>query len=98
MFNGLFSLFSKSTLNNLIPIKIMVEVIVSLVFTTVISGTINARFPRIKVLDLNVDKPMKQDSLTIVCVSDVHLGSVVGERKVARLVKIKKAPENSPEH
>jgi len=88
--NGSLSLFFKVFLYNLIGEKILLEAIIIMVLLIVLSGYINARFPRIKNLHLTIDKTLnkKQDRLRIVCVSDVHLGSVIGEKRVINLVKM----------
>ncbi len=60
-----------------------------LVILTVTAGFINARNPRIKVLDLNIAKKIQGDkTLKIAMASDIHLGTLVGERGASRLVSM----------
>lgn len=58
--------------------------IVVLIFT----GYINAKNPRIKTLDISIHKKTKNiTELNIVAVSDIHLGVIIGEKNVAKLVE-----------
>jgi len=57
------------------------------VFLLLIGGYINARNPRLKRLDLTIRKPAPVKELKIIAVSDIHLGSIIGEKRLAGLVR-----------
>ncbi|MCU7525088.1 MAG: metallophosphoesterase [Ignavibacteria bacterium] len=62
--------------------------VLSIVTLTVLFGRMNAVHPRLKVLDLAIDKktnPIK--SLNIVAASDIHLGTLVGNSRLDSLVQ-----------
>jgi uncharacterized protein len=60
-----------------------------LVIVTVTAGFINARTPRVRVLDLDIHKKVEGDKiLKIAVASDIHLGTLVGRRGAARLVSM----------
>ncbi len=59
------------------------------VTVTMIVGTINASAPRVKNLSLKI--PKKADgvrSLHIAVASDIHMGTIVGSRKIRRIVEM----------
>ena len=67
---------------------ILLAAAILIVAVTVIAGYINAISPRIKRLDLTVNKQagvMKK--LHVVMVSDIHMGTVIGPRRIAAMVK-----------
>lgn len=52
-------------------------------------GYINARNPRIKTLSLDIQKQgISRNSIKIVAVTDVHMGSIIGIKRVRRLIKM----------
>ncbi|MCK9617061.1 MAG: metallophosphoesterase [Lentimicrobiaceae bacterium] len=56
-------------------------------FSLITAGFINASSPRIKKLDINLNKKAGElSSLNIVMVSDIHIGTLIGYRKVEKLV------------
>ncbi len=62
---------------------------IGLVILTVTAGFINARNPRVRVLDLNIGKKIQGDkTLKIAMASDIHLGTLVGARGASRLVSM----------
>jgi len=62
--------------------------VLSLVTVIVIIGHINAINPRVTRLNLNIEKEANGlEELKIALVSDVHLGTVIGPRRSARLVR-----------
>lgn len=62
-------------------------IIVGIVIILIVSGYINAINPRIKTLELNINKKVDGiKSLNIVAVSDIHLGTIVGNRRTVRLI------------
>lgn len=52
-----------------------------------IYGYINACNPRIKTLDIKVDKKSSLSQLSIVALSDIHLGTIVGRQRFCRMVE-----------
>lgn len=61
---------------------------ITIVGILLITGYINASYPRIKKLNLEVEKMIDNPTIKIVAVSDVHLGSIIGEKKIAKMVKM----------
>jgi len=60
-----------------------------LVVLTVTAGFINARNPKIKILDLNIAKKIQgSKTLKIAMASDIHLGTLVGRRGASQLVRM----------
>jgi len=60
-----------------------------LVILTVTAGFINARNPRVKVMDLYIAKKIQGNkTLKIAMASDIHLGTLVGKRGAFRLVNM----------
>lgn len=58
-------------------------------FLIVIAGHINARTPRLKKLELNIDKKSSvSDKLTIVVASDIHLGTIIGRSRIDKIVDV----------
>lgn len=51
-----------------------------------IYGYINYLSPRIKQINITIDKPIAGDSITIVGISDLHMGYGTGKRRVRKLV------------
>lgn len=60
--------------------------VVVLSLSAVLLGVRNARDVQIRRFTLRVDKSCKLDSLTIVCVSDLHLGLLVGIDRLRQLI------------
>lgn len=55
----------------------------------ILAGYLNAIHPRIKTLNISTNKPGNNNKkINIVAVSDVHLGSIIGEKRVAKMVKM----------
>lgn len=55
----------------------------------VIAGHINALLPRVKRVDIKIDKPAgTMKTLHIAAASDVHMGTLVGPRRTAHLVQM----------
>lgn len=58
------------------------------VFMLVLGGHINAIFPRVKKLDINASAPgMPSEHIRIVLATDIHLGTIVGPKRVNRIVR-----------
>ncbi|MCF8303082.1 MAG: metallophosphoesterase [Bacteroidales bacterium] len=61
---------------------------IALVALILIGGHINAIRPKVKELNISIDKETgKRSSLNIVMASDIHLGTVVGCNRLTRIVK-----------
>jgi uncharacterized protein len=63
----------------------------AVVFTVVqsVAGFINASTPRVVNVFARTDKPMKDGKpITIAMASDIHLGTIIGPRKAAKLVRM----------
>jgi uncharacterized protein len=68
--------------------SMLLAVIIGVVVITLIAGHINAISPRIKRLDLAVHKHAGSlRNLHIVMISDIHMGTVIGPRRVSAIVK-----------
>jgi predicted MPP superfamily phosphohydrolase len=50
-------------------------------------GFINDMNPRLKTLDITIDKPSKIKKLKILMASDIHIGAIIGYAKVEKLVE-----------
>lgn len=62
-------------------------VVLALSFGTTVIGHINARFPRIHPLEIQINKPAgKFKELNIVAMSDIHLGTIVRNSNLEHLV------------
>jgi predicted MPP superfamily phosphohydrolase len=74
---------------NIIPqisnIKLGFVVVFVLSLLTTIYGYFNARNPIVKPVSVTIDKPLPKD-LKIVVVSDLHIGAIVSNAKIERLV------------
>ncbi len=58
-----------------------------LIGTILLGGHINSLIPRIKKLNLPVAKKTAMKSLTIVAVTDIHLGTIVGRSRIDQIVE-----------
>ncbi|MDY0369664.1 MAG: metallophosphoesterase [Bacteroidales bacterium] len=67
-------------------LPILVSVIV---FLLVLAGHINAIYPVVQTLDIASEKiPSSQPPLRIILASDIHLGTIVGKKRVSRIVRL----------
>ena len=89
LFNSFLHFFPGSFSSNPTQTKLFTLFIVlglSVIFVT--ASFINARIPRINELNLTISKPKATPGeLTMVMVSDIHLGTIIASRKTNRLVK-----------
>ena len=87
---GLFAKFAFPTvLLNSEKIGIILLIVsITVVGILLLAGYINASHPRIKKLNLEVEKMIDESPIKIVAVSDVHLGSIIGEKKIGKMVKM----------
>ena len=64
-------------------------IVAIVVLLTVVLGHFNAIRPRIRTLNLAVDKTVPEAaSLSIVAVSDIHLGTIIGKTRLRKIVAI----------
>ncbi len=62
-------------------------VVTGITIGTVLAGHINAWYPRVSELTLTIDKEANGlKELRIAAVSDIHLGTIIGPRKTAKMV------------
>ncbi len=62
---------------------------IGIVFFIVISGRINAIHPRIREINISVPKMINSDKdIIIAMVSDIHLGAVVGQKRLRRMIRM----------
>lgn len=58
-----------------------------IVFLTVLGGHINAIYPRLKQINISVEEKVSvREQLKIAMVSDVHLGTIIGQKRLKRMV------------
>lgn len=70
-----------------IPVKLISYILITIVFAFIIYGLINAHNPRIIRWDVNSEKLSKDwAGKKIVMISDVHLGTIRGERFLKRVI------------
>jgi predicted MPP superfamily phosphohydrolase len=76
--------------NNYVEVKrIMFLAITCIVGIIVLIGHINALNPRVKRVDIKIDKKAGQlKTLHIAAASDIHMGTLVGPRRTAKLVRM----------
>jgi len=69
--------------------KYLFIAVVSIAGIVVVAGHINARNPRVKRLDIHIEKKAGQmKTLHIAAASDIHMGTLVGPRRTAQLVRM----------
>lgn len=69
--------------------KYLFIAVVSITGIVVLAGHINALNPRVKRLDIHIDKKAGQlKTLHIAAASDIHMGTLVGPRRTAQLVRM----------
>lgn len=69
--------------------KYLLIAVVSIVGIIVLIGHINALNPRVKRIDIHINKKAgEMKSLHIAAASDIHMGTLVGPRRTAKLVQM----------
>ncbi|HNT41558.1 MAG TPA: metallophosphoesterase [Tenuifilaceae bacterium] len=71
--------------------QVGVALVYALVSILLIAGYTNAITPIVRKIEVRVDKPLRGGKLRVVAVSDIHLGTVIGKRDLAKLVKMANA-------
>jgi hypothetical protein len=80
--NWIYNQFDRDHLN-----FVLASCIVLLSTATTAWGFINAKFPRIKKLDISVPRRSSSvDSLSLAVVSDIHLGTIMGPRRLKYII------------
>lgn len=90
LINLIVPIFPGSLFRNFEQSKFILFIIInSIVFVTVLLGFLNARSPRIKNLNLNINKKAGEiKQLTIAVASDIHLGTIICKSRLEKIVKI----------
>lgn len=65
---------------------VMLYSVVGLSTLIILIGHINSVYPGIKNLTIKINKPAAVDSLTIAVASDIHLGTIINQRRFGRIV------------
>lgn len=73
--------------------KILGGTVLTFFLFVVILGSYYAWNPVVQTYEISIDKPSKQEELTVLMVSDLHLGKIVGNKHLEKLVKIAKEME-----
>lgn len=69
-------------------VQVLFWAVLSMVVCITVIGHINALFPRIRNLEIQINKPARQlKELTIVAMSDIHLGTIVRNSTLEQLVQ-----------
>lgn len=85
-FVGIFPAFITNDLQR--TKQITAILVLTITFITVAAGHINTWFPTIKNYELKIHKkPVDLKELNIVMVSDIHLGTVIGQKYLAKVVR-----------
>lgn len=71
---------------SMIPLKLM-ALVTAASLLVVAAGAINAERPRVKIIDLYIDKKKEGEPyMNIIMVSDIHLGNIMGKKQLERLI------------
>lgn len=95
LFNHFFHFLPAFVYTNYLKTKQLI-LLAAIVFSSVniLAGYINARNPRVKELNLKIDKPGHGlKNLTISMASDIHLGAIIRKAKARELVSMLNAPK-----
>jgi predicted MPP superfamily phosphohydrolase len=57
-----------------------------LAFGTLALGSLSARYAKVTSYSINIEKPLPQNGLKVVFISDIHIGSMVHKKQLARIV------------
>lgn len=90
LLNYLFGIFPDYLTKNIDQTnKITGIIIISISLITVIAGHINTLFPKVKYLELKINKNAgKLRELNIVTLSDLHIGTLIGKKYLSKVVDI----------
>jgi predicted MPP superfamily phosphohydrolase len=89
LINSIIPFYPDFVINNYQQTKWIIGICsIAIISTLMIMGYVKTINPKIKYLELEIDKPKSNlKELNIVAVSDIHLGTMVNKSKVRRLVK-----------
>ncbi|HDP79767.1 MAG TPA: metallophosphoesterase, partial [Spirochaetes bacterium] len=68
--------------------KISIVVVVIIASLLVLAGHINAVNPRVRLLEIAIDKKTTIPALNIVMVSDIHCGTIIGNSRLEKMVSV----------
>lgn len=90
LFNLIIPFFPQSIYINYENTKLIAfAVITILVFIVVLAGFINAKNPKVKNLDIKINKPgNKLKRLKIAVASDIHMGTIISKSRLGKIVKL----------
>lgn len=88
LINHFVTIFPAVITANVVQTKQYIFIFVTLlVFSVIVVGNFNARYPRIKKLNLTIPKKVEDvKSLNIVVATDIHLGTIVGKHRFDKIV------------
>ena len=81
---GIVHLFTKTT--NLQKVAYSIIIVASIIIS--FAGYINARTPHVKEITIHIDKPSSIKNLRIAYASDIHLGSIIANSRLQKLVML----------
>jgi predicted MPP superfamily phosphohydrolase len=88
IFQHFFHLIPSTLTSSVLSGKMLFIYGVSIATIVTIGGAINAHYPNVKEIELTVKrKDSSRDKLKVVLATDVHLGVMLGQRHVRKLVK-----------
>ncbi|MDF1550321.1 MAG: metallophosphoesterase [Bacteroidales bacterium] len=88
IFQHFFNIFPASLTSGLLSGNMLFVYALSFAFMVTVGGYINARIPKIKEIDITIDKKQGENrKLKIVLATDVHLGVILGNRRAEKLVE-----------
>lgn len=95
LFNHFFHFLPAAVYTDYLKTK-QIVLLAAIVFSSanILAGYVNARHPRVKELNLKIDKPGHGlKNLTIAMASDIHLGAIIRKAKARELVSMLNAPQ-----
>lgn len=89
LINFIIPFYPKFIKANYQKTKLIIGIISFIIVTAIFSyGYINTLTPKVKKLDISINKnKLGFDSLNVVAISDIHLGTIVNETKTKKLIK-----------
>jgi uncharacterized protein len=88
MANYIVPFFPSFITQNILTAKRWIGIIAAgIILVSVIGMRLNAMYPRIRTLDLSIQKQSPLKSLNVVMASDIHLGTIICRRHVERIVE-----------
>lgn len=67
--------------------KVLFSIVSGIALSLVVAGAINAYIPKIRNVNITIDKPLETEKeLKVALVSDIHMGFIIGNNRTNRLV------------